>query len=731
MLKFRAAVETAKTWRRFTAGLASDKHSLRPEIMESWLRSKAAGVNPRVARPGRATRADEDAADAILSAVSRSELARLARTLAHDAALVMLANAEAQVLALHLTSPRSEGRDTSSSPARRAKALKEFVGARLSEREAGTNCIGLALQLGKPIAVLWHENYAAWAHRWAGYAAPIGQGCAGSLAGALAIIGCGRAPGGEALEMVRGAAQRIERVLADFKLRARLKVLEEFARQQARYAERAILAVSAEGRVLGFSPAMGKLLAGSLTPHAIGQRLGELDALKLEGELKVIGDSKPYEVSLRLEPKGAPERTGTAMVFPLASDLGEGLRAGFLLVGAASATPATRPHSSARSSWRANYGPADFVCESRAAKQVLELVNKAAGYDWPVFMVGESGTGKELLASAIHGLSPRAAGPFVALDCSTIPPDLVASELFGYEEGTFTGAQRGGKPGKLELAQGGTLFLDELADLPLNVQASLLRFLEDSKVIPLGGQRVKLVDARVIAAINIEPGRAIAQGKLRLDLYHRLSVFKIVVPPLRERLEDIAVLARHLLDREGFGEVALTADALAALQKHPWPGNVRELRNVLLRAAASCARHLITPNDLMLEVEMNHESERVPAKRRGHGLDKEQLLRALGQCGWNKTHAAKLLSVHWVTLHRAMQRLGLACPPDHLLPKAGENELPVGVAEVDGSAVQAGEGRPVGGLRAAALEQPSGEAKLRQKGLSPMQSHFGRLGWRQ
>ena len=757
MLRLRTAVETAKSWRRFVAGLATDPQALRPEIRDSWLRSKAAGVDPRAnhtlearatpqitgrkpapqsqASAGKAQAGSLCHADARLLAAGKPELARVARALAGQHVLAVLANAEAQVLALEVagkSQAESLCHTSPPSPALRRKAselaareLKALAGLRLTEREAGTNCVGLALHLAQPVEVVWHENYAAWAHRWAGCAAPIGGPGAGPPAGVIAIIGWGGAPARETPELARSAAHAVASRLREAELTARLQVLEEFTRQQSKFPERAILALSADGRILGFSPAMGKLLGEGLAPRALGQRISELSGVKVEGELAPIGDVKPYEAALQLRYKSGAERAVASMIFPLASEAGEGLRAGFLLAGSGSSAAAGRPHG-ARSSWQANYGPADFVGESQAAKQVLELTGKAAGYDWPVFMVGESGTGKELLAGAIHGLGPRASGPFVALDCSTMPHDLVASELFGYEEGTFTGGQRGGKPGKLELADGGTLFLDELADLPLNVQVGLLRFLEDRKVIPLGGRRVKTVDVRVIAAINTDPARAIAQGKLRFDLYYRLSVFKIVVPPLRERLEDIALLARHLLDREGFVEAAFSADALAALNRHPWPGNVRELRNVVLRAAASCSGRLIAARDLMIEADLSGTKERAPANRRSGGIDKEQLLQALEHCGWNKTHAARLLSVHWVTLHRMMQRLGVVREDG----AEAERRAKLEGESAEREASPSGESARGDGRGDAGYGQRGAEAKLRQTTAAPAQPRLGPLKWR-
>jgi DNA-binding NtrC family response regulator len=235
----------------------------------------------------------------------------------------------------------------------------------------------------------------------------------------------------------------------------------------------------------------------------------------------------------------------------------------------------------------ARRGAPQIVGEDPRLKQLLMALHRAAGTDMTVLLEGESGTGKELFARALHAVSPRADGPFVAINCAAIPETLLETELFGYEKGAFTGANAR-KPGKFEMANHGTLFLDEIGDLPLTLQAKILRALEEKKFERVGGTTPLQVDVRIVAATNKNLRAAVAARQYREDLYFRLSVFPITIPPLRERPGDIAMLARHFVDRFSRDlkkkSMVLAPSALEQLQAYAWPGNVRELQNCMERA---------------------------------------------------------------------------------------------------------------------------------------------------
>jgi transcriptional regulator with PAS, ATPase and Fis domain len=250
----------------------------------------------------------------------------------------------------------------------------------------------------------------------------------------------------------------------------------------------------------------------------------------------------------------------------------------------------------------------DFDCilgQSAVFRQAIEQGRTAARNHLPVVLSGESGTGKELLAQAIHAASSRRAGRFVAINCGSIPQQLMEAELFGYEPGSFTGAKRTGNSGRFEDADGGTLLLDEVSELPAQAQTTLLRVLQEKEVVRLGSSRPRRVDVRVIAATNKPLGEEIQSKRFRLDLYYRLNVLPISLPPLRARASDVDLLAQAFLAEAsrdvGRVDLTFTADALDALRAHPWPGNVRELKNVILRAAATASRPQITAQDLQFD----------------------------------------------------------------------------------------------------------------------------------
>lgn len=230
----------------------------------------------------------------------------------------------------------------------------------------------------------------------------------------------------------------------------------------------------------------------------------------------------------------------------------------------------------------------DIIGNSPGLREVVDLAKQVASSDSTILLQGESGTGKEMFAQAIHSHSNRNNGPFVAINCAAIPRDLVESELFGYEAGAFTGAKRGGRPGKFELVNGGTIFLDEIGDMPLETQVKLLRVLQQKQIIRVGGQKAIPIDIRVIAATNKDLGQEVERGNFREDLYYRLNVIPINIPPLRERGEDLVILASHMVEKLsrqlGKRLTGIAPEAMECLKKYPWTGNVRELVNVLERA---------------------------------------------------------------------------------------------------------------------------------------------------
>jgi transcriptional regulator with PAS, ATPase and Fis domain len=291
---------------------------------------------------------------------------------------------------------------------------------------------------------------------------------------------------------------------------------------------------------------------------------------------------------------------------------------------------------------------------SPAWREVLTRATRVAATDVTTCLQGESGTGKEVIARFIHQLSPRRRAPFIAINCAALPEQLLESELFGFERGAFTGALQP-KPGQIELAAGGVLFLDEVTEMNLVAQAKFLRVLQEREFLRLGGTRPVRVDVRIIAATNRNLDEAVAAGTFRADLYYRLNVFDIQIPPLRERRDDISPLAAGFL-RELAGDAAeLTDDATEALRRHEWPGNVRELRNVIERALIMADGPFIDAEHLSLR-----DGQDLPLSSITNleALEKRAIKRALRDTDGNKVRAAKQLGISRMQLYTRLRKFG-------------------------------------------------------------------------
>jgi DNA-binding NtrC family response regulator len=319
-----------------------------------------------------------------------------------------------------------------------------------------------------------------------------------------------------------------------------------------------------------------------------------------------------------------------------------------------------RPECDPASSWIANISH-DILVGGPAMQSVRDFIRRAAAVDDTVLIMGETGTGKELVAREIHRQSARAARPFIARNCSAFPESLLEDELFGHEPGAFTGATKLRK-GVFDQANSGTLLLDEIAESPHGVQSELLRVLEDRTFYRVGGQASVQVDVRIIASTNRDLAQAVAMDKFRRDLYYRLEVLTIHLPSLRERREDLGLLAQHFVElackRAGLPIVKLSPAALRKLESHDWPGNVRELRNTLQRSVVFSEGAMITPEHIMLVPSPTAGSDDPPADGRLEEVERAHILHTLARTGGNKAKAAALLGISRNTLLRKFQRFG-------------------------------------------------------------------------
>jgi len=300
--------------------------------------------------------------------------------------------------------------------------------------------------------------------------------------------------------------------------------------------------------------------------------------------------------------------------------------------------------------------------ESAAIQALRKTIEKVSRSQAPIYISGESGTGKELVANMIHNLGPRSDKPFIPINCGAIPNDLMESEFFGHKKGSFTGAISD-KEGLFYAADGGTLFLDEVAELPQHMQVKLLRAIQEKVFRPIGSQTEISVDVRILSATNYDLSDQVSKGLFRQDLFYRINVIELNIPPLRERIDDIRLLIDHILEKMSSGfknKIKLTKDAEKLLRTYHFPGNVRELENILERAATLCTNNVIDTDDIQLQkktkVELNKESALDSVLG---DIEKQKILEALDKTRWNKTAAAKLLGISFRALRYRLDKMGL------------------------------------------------------------------------
>jgi transcriptional regulator with PAS, ATPase and Fis domain len=431
--------------------------------------------------------------------------------------------------------------------------------------------------------------------------------------------------------------------------------------------DRGILIISKQGKISYYNSTYA-CLRGIPPGQLVGHLLEELDR---RGAVRALlrSDTLPRDTSAAIE-----RRKNRETFIPVSE---EGQLLGVVVV----VTPAAEMPKNAvavtgrralgnaegKLIWPAQYTFADIVGNSRGLTQARELALKAALCGSSVLLVGESGTGKEMFAHAIHAASPRRAFPFIPVDCSAIPRELLEAEFFGYAAGAFTGAVKEGKPGKLELAHGGTVLLDEIGEMPLELQAKLLRVLQDHRINRVGGVTPISATFTVVASTNRDLESLVEAGRFRRDLLYRLDVIRIEIPPLRERPEDISLLVEHYWEQKKreVGRVAiLSREAMRALEGYAWPGNVRELRNLLERLIVTVAKPLIDPQDLPACI-IQRQSGVPPSFPSFHlqtisaDAERRTLERALRQAKGNRSKAARLVGLSRATLYRKLKQYRL------------------------------------------------------------------------
>jgi transcriptional regulator of acetoin/glycerol metabolism len=684
----RIARDYWSVWKQFVLHGVMQEDVLPPAVMQSWRRCTALGIDP-YGESGLADHAPLSAPTVphTLLSLVRPAMEDLHQFVEGSACVVVFADAEAHIVDRFGDHEMQE-------------ELERFgvtIGASWREEVQGSNALALALQESFPIQLDGAMHYRAALHTLYTSAASV-HDLLGHAIGVLAVIGRQENSHPHTLGMIAAAAQAMSNQLqmqtwlsnAD-ELLSELKIILQTLPE-------GILLLRRDGVISQMNAPAGTLLG--LTPaKATGRRLRDvlptpsllLQAMAAQQQLsdeEMVFDTAHGRVtclcSLRPISSYRPE-TGLEEIIGTGSIvLSESVSSdGFVMI--LRSMERVQKLVNRMTGARARLTFANVVGESPALKEALRLARLAAKSNSTVLLQGETGTGKEIFAQSIHSGSTRADGPFVAINCAAIPRELITTELFGYEAGSFTGADRHGRAGKFEQAHGGTLFLDEIGDMPLELQTTLLRAIETRTIVRIGSHRVIPADVRIITATHKDLREEARRGSFRSDLFYRLNVLPIHIPALRARVDDMPVLVQHFLQRQSrhLGRsFTITAEAMAAMQRYNWPGNVRELENMLERVSHLMPKDTITLDDLPTEFQPTIESSElhksdqerssqdwqqdIPVTEKSRILkeystdaEAQAILQALHASNGHVTHAAVLLGISRTTLWRKMTKYRL------------------------------------------------------------------------
>jgi transcriptional regulator of acetoin/glycerol metabolism len=638
--------------------------TVRDVIRSSWSRCLGLGIDPRMRRAPVCCEPKS-----LAELLQRSDLGQVGSRTLEDFSQVLAGTNHVAVLA------DADGRILYSVGHREvADALEEInfrPGGGWSQDLVGPNGVGTPLALGKPEVVFGPEHFCEGWQPWVCYGSPIRDPASGKVVGCVDVTGS--ALGGmqpRVFELTVSLARTIERGLVVPRVRRRSLVLDEFLKAVRRWPNDGILVVDEAKTIVEMNALAGAILGG------VAHTLGELLQRRAPGLARVVDESwsrgEGVEVAVEPGATGAADRV-LAHCSPLLAD---GRVVGALIVlrcasgwnaVVRSGGPSVRselPKLPARRS-ETLFSFEDILGRSPRLLAELELARKAASTDKNVLVLGETGTGKEMVAQAIHSASARASGPFVAINCAAMPSELVDNELYGHQPGAFTGARSSGAAGKFEQAAGGTLFLDELTSLPLASQAKLLRAIETRTIVRLGCSTPRKVDVRIVAAANDEAlRRSLENGTFRGDLYYRLNVFLVRLPPLRERGDDVVLLAEEFLSEEcrraGREPLRLSAEIVRWLGEYRWPGNVRELRNLCERWAHTVSGPTVHCSDIPEDKKAGSVCGRGAAPASSLEEARIRLIAEVFQeTGGNVLETARRLRIARTTVYRNLRKAGL------------------------------------------------------------------------
>ncbi|PLR83847.1 sigma-54-dependent Fis family transcriptional regulator [Bacillus sp. V33-4] len=539
-----------------------------------------------------------------------------------------------------------------------AEKIQFVEGANWSEEVMGTNAIGTAIKVGTPIQIFSYQHYTIATQSWTCSASPINEGN-GQLVGVLNMSGPFEKVHPHTLGMVVSTAKAIENELQLKEKIEKNELMKSYLEETTNTLSDGIIIINEKGTIIKTNKTLQKML--HLHPDEIeGVKLTNVfENRTIESFLLLSQEVVDREIKLRIRKNGVH----LSVLFN-AKPIIRGLQVIGSLV-TVKEIKKVRLFVNHVSGNQAKVTFNEMIGENERFLDCLHEAKLAAQSASTVLIMGESGTGKDLLAQAIHNESSRRQNPFLAINCGGIPRDLLGSELFGYVEGAFTGARKGGSAGKFELADGGTLFLDEIGEMSLEMQVLLLRVLQNREVVRIGGFKVVPVNVRIIAATNKNLKQEVQKGNFREDLYFRLNVMPITMTSLRERKDDIPLLVHHFSSQLAYGLQksipAIRNEVMDLLTKYQWPGNVRELQNILERAIVKSSGRDLTADLFPEEITGLHslpENPRLLLPRKDE-LKKQALMDSITKYNGNFSKAAKYLGISRSTLYRQMERYNI------------------------------------------------------------------------
>jgi PAS domain S-box-containing protein len=641
-----------QVWSRYVQNEVVEIHRIRPEVANSWQRCRNYKVNPygfgeqSVNQLELRERLHQNHH---LVKIARSAMENLYTFVRGSGFEIVLSDQHAYLLEV------VGDRDILSMGSK----VQLCPGGNWHESVKGTNAIGTAIMEKQPVQILAWEHFCRPNHFLTCSAAPIFDP-EGDIVGVLNISGDYRYANAHTLGMVVAAVNAIEKQLCLHKVTSKLYISYKYSQTLLESMSDGIVSVNNSGIIAEMNSSGGKIF-GINHQAAKGKHINTV--MRQQAPiLSLLATGEGYQDrEILLEKQGKKVFSSATL---LLDDSGNTIGAVAVL------RQARESFKSRRAQFPSSplYFFDDIIGESPAISDSKEWARRAANSSSTILLSGESGTGKELFAQSIHNASSFRNGPFIAINCAAIPEALVESELFGYAEGTFTGAKKGGSPGKFESADRGTLFLDEVGDMPLNVQAKVLRVLQEKKISRVGSSEERQVEIRIIASTHKNLMAEVRNGCFREDLYYRLNVLVVRVPPLRERIGDVPLVARHLVekirDKMGRPKVCLGDDFIDKLCSHDWPGNIRELENAIEQAIVRAGEaEVLSAHHVTFEAEDTlRTGTRVTEVVSLCEMEKEVITAALDLYEGNIQKAASKLGIGRNTLYRKIREYGIAHP---------------------------------------------------------------------